>query len=266
MMVSIALILGIASRGAAGKIIALWFPVVVFVVSSYEHCVANSKQPWLLPILCLTHACICAVIFCSLGLIYGAPSTIGRLWYNQSAAVCGNIVGGVIFIALTEHLMNHWQSPIFRKTQPGIGTLAAHDVESSRRARDVVDIHPADVVAHTRSLQRNRPREATAARTEQEGEGSSHIEKSSTEREGGVPRHILETSNLHSDHNSIVESLASLDTTFGECHPSLVGHDEALERRKVWRALLVKDPGAKRLERTGKQKALDEKTDASENV
>ena len=42
MMVSIALILGIASRGAAGKIIALWFPVVVFVVSSYEHCVANS--------------------------------------------------------------------------------------------------------------------------------------------------------------------------------------------------------------------------------
>jgi hypothetical protein len=191
------------------------------------------------------------VIFCSLGLIYGAPSTIGRLWYNQSAAVCGNIVGGVIFIALTEHLMNHWQSPIFRKTQPGIGTLAAHDVESSRRARDVMDIHPADVVAHTRSLQRNRPREATGARTEQEG---------------GVPRHILETSNLHSDHNSIAESLASLDTTFGECHPSLVGHDEALERRKVWRAILVKDPGAKRLERTGKRKALDEKTDASENV
>lgn len=42
-MVCIALVMGIAARDAAGKIMALWFPVVVFVLSGYEHCVANSK-------------------------------------------------------------------------------------------------------------------------------------------------------------------------------------------------------------------------------
>lgn len=46
-MVCMALMLGLAARGAAGKIIALWFPVVMFVLSGYEHCVANSK-PFLL--------------------------------------------------------------------------------------------------------------------------------------------------------------------------------------------------------------------------
>ena len=77
------------------------------------------------------------VIFCSVGLLYGAPSSIGRLWYNQSAAVCGNIVGGVIFIGLAAHLMNHWKSPIFPSTTEG--TLLGHDVESTRYARDVRD-------------------------------------------------------------------------------------------------------------------------------
>jgi len=41
-MVCMALMLGIAARGAAGKIMALWFPVVMFVLSGFEHCVANS--------------------------------------------------------------------------------------------------------------------------------------------------------------------------------------------------------------------------------
>ena len=77
------------------------------------------------------------MIFCSVGLLYGAPSSIGRLWYNQSAAVCGNIVGGVIFIGLAAHLMNHWKSPFFRSTTEG--TLLGHDVESTRYARDVRD-------------------------------------------------------------------------------------------------------------------------------
>lgn len=78
------------------------------------------------------------VFFVSLGLMYGAPSTIGRLWYNQSAAVLGNILGGVIFIGLTAHLMNHWKSPLFSSDDGG--TLLAHDVESTRRARDAKNL------------------------------------------------------------------------------------------------------------------------------
>ena len=74
------------------------------------------------------------VFFTSLGLMYGAPSTIGRLWYNQSAAVVGNILGGAIFTGLVAHLMNHWKSPLFSSDEGG--TLLAHDVESTRRARE----------------------------------------------------------------------------------------------------------------------------------
>lgn len=116
-MVCIALVMGIAARGTAGKVLVLWFPVVTFVGCGFEHCIAN-------------------MIFCSLGLMYGAQSTIGRLWFNQSAALCGNIIGGVLVIGVAVHFMNHWKSPIFN-TVTGAGTLAAHDVESSRRAKDV---------------------------------------------------------------------------------------------------------------------------------
>lgn len=70
------------------------------------------------------------VIFLGVGLMYGAPSTIGRLWYCQSAAVCGNLIGGSLFIGMVAHLANHWRSPIFTTKEPGTGL--AHDVESTR--------------------------------------------------------------------------------------------------------------------------------------
>lgn len=74
------------------------------------------------------------VFFVSLGLMYGAPSTIGRLWFNQSASVLGNMLGGVIFTGLTAHLMNHWKSLLFSSGDGG--TLLGHDLESTRRARE----------------------------------------------------------------------------------------------------------------------------------
>lgn len=116
LMVCMAFMLGIAARGAAGKIMALWFPVVMFVICGFEHCVAN-------------------MFFTSIGLMYGAPSSIGRLFFNQSAAMLGNLVGGAIFVGLAAHLMNHWKSPFF--TLNNRGTLLGHDGESTRRAREV---------------------------------------------------------------------------------------------------------------------------------
>jgi len=120
-LVCMSVVLGMAARDSAGKIMALYFPVILFVVSGFEHCVAN-------------------MFFVSVGLMYGAPTTIGRLWFNQSAAALGNAVGGSIVIATTMHLMNHWQSILPARYGGGLtkeeGTLAAHDVESTRRAQD----------------------------------------------------------------------------------------------------------------------------------
>lgn len=74
------------------------------------------------------------VIFLGVGLMYGAPSSIARLWYCQSAAVCGNLIGGALFIGLVAHLANHWRSPLFATKSPG--TSLAHDVESTRHHED----------------------------------------------------------------------------------------------------------------------------------
>lgn len=48
-MVCMAVVLGLACRGSAGKILAMWFPVVMFVLCGFEHCVANSESALLVP-------------------------------------------------------------------------------------------------------------------------------------------------------------------------------------------------------------------------
>ncbi|KAG8748681.1 hypothetical protein FRC10_000072 [Ceratobasidium sp. 414] len=181
-MVCMATMMGMASRDSAGKIMALWFPVVMFVLCGYEHCVANR-------------------------LMYGAPSTIRRQWFNQSAVIPGNMVGGAIVVGLAEHLMNHWHSPFFH-ADDGAGTLASHDVESTRRARDVRDVHPADLVARVRAiLHAENHRTEHAKRSDGSG-GNSETPTPDYVYNGGTPLNLAG------------------------------GHEDALERRKAMRAQL----------------------------
>jgi formate/nitrite transporter len=116
-LVCMAVMLGFAARDSAGKIMALWFPVVMFVIPGFEHAVAN-------------------MFFISNGLLYGSPITIGWMFFNQSAAVLGNFIGGAILMGTTEHAMNHWRSPIPFERGHAPGTLAAGDVESTRKAKE----------------------------------------------------------------------------------------------------------------------------------
>ncbi|CAE7150690.1 unnamed protein product [Rhizoctonia solani] len=229
-MVCMAVMLGLASRDSAGKIMALWFPVVMFVLCGFEHSVAN-------------------MFFTSLGLMYGAPSTIRRQWFNQSAAVPGNLIGGAIVIGLAEHLMNHWRSPIFR-TKEGAGTLAAHDVESTRRARDVREVHPADLVARVRAIihaEHHAHHHQSAAPNELRNRGDS----SSNKREEGVCTTGSGTPLLEQAYH-------------GGAYLSLIeGHEEALERRKAMRAQLGMKGFAAWF---GYGSKFEEETDPSNNV
>lgn len=151
--------------------------------------------------------------------MYGGNSTIGRMWYNQSAAVCGNILGGVIFIGLVAHLMNHWSSPIFRSV-PGAGTLAAHDVESSRRARDVPDLHPADIIARARCAMSAGT--APAVPIAEEKPADADLEQ------GTFPTEVPAVHIGVPDRGA--ESCPCQDIP-------IEGHVEAMERRKAIRAL-----------------------------
>jgi len=143
-LVGMAVVLGAASRDAAGRIMALYFPVLLFVISGWEHCVAN-------------------MFFISTSLMYGAPSTIARFWYNQSAAIVGNYVGGGILIAGSLHALNHWKS-IFTLV-PGmpeflVGSNAyAHQLDEKEREKTTQDLESVSVgnrdddsYAHTSSI------------------------------------------------------------------------------------------------------------------
>jgi hypothetical protein len=154
-----------------------------------------------------------SVFFTSLGLMYGAPTTIRRQWFNQSAAIPGNLIGGAIVIGLAEHLMNHWHSPIFR-THQGTGTLAAHDVESTRRARDVKDVHPADLVARVRAIIHAENQHGTS---EAKHRGDESVGRSDDGMRASTP-------------DCIYNGGTPLNMT--------EGHEEALERRKAMRAQL----------------------------
>ena len=95
--------------------------------------------------------------------MYGAPSTIARFWYNQSAAIVGNYVGGGILIAGSLHALNHWKS-IFTLV-PGmpeflVGSNAyAHQLDEKEREKTTQDLESVSVgnrdddsYAHTSSI------------------------------------------------------------------------------------------------------------------
>lgn len=76
------------------------------------------------------------MFFVTNGLLLGADTTVGWMFFNQSAAVLGNAIGGAIFMGTSEYLMNHWQSPLPWELGHAPGTLAAGDVESTRKAKE----------------------------------------------------------------------------------------------------------------------------------
>ena len=79
-LVCLAVWLGMSSRGTAGKILGLWFPVMCFVAIGYEHSVAN-------------------MFFIPLGMMQGAEVGWGEfIGRNLIPATLGNIAGGAVFV------------------------------------------------------------------------------------------------------------------------------------------------------------------------
>lgn len=71
-----------AAQDAIGKIFALWFPVMLFVLSGYEHVVAN-------------------MFFIPMGAVLGAKLNWTAVIVNNAIPVAlGNFVGGAVFIAI----------------------------------------------------------------------------------------------------------------------------------------------------------------------
>lgn len=68
------------AKDVAGKILAIWFPIMLFVLSGFEHCVAN-------------------MFFIPMGLFAGADITWGQIFINNIIPVTvGNVIGGAILV------------------------------------------------------------------------------------------------------------------------------------------------------------------------
>ncbi|NLV74037.1 MAG: formate/nitrite transporter family protein [Chloroflexi bacterium] len=81
-LVCTAIWMGIAAEDIAGKVLAIWFPVMAFVALGSEHSIAN-------------------LFFVPLGMLNGANVTIGQFLLNNLLPVTlGNLVGGAGLIGI----------------------------------------------------------------------------------------------------------------------------------------------------------------------
>jgi formate/nitrite transporter len=82
LMVCLAVWMATAAKDIAGKVLLIWMPVMAFVALGWEHSIAN-------------------MFFIPLGMMLGAPVSIEAfLWGNLLPATLGNIVGGMLLVAL----------------------------------------------------------------------------------------------------------------------------------------------------------------------
>lgn len=100
--VCMAVLMAMAARDIAGKVFAIFFPILAFIVSGYEHCVANM---YYIPagIFAKANSTYAAIAMESYG--YTTTQLENLNWANfvlknLVPVTLGNIVGGMVFVGL----------------------------------------------------------------------------------------------------------------------------------------------------------------------
>ena len=106
--VCIAVLMAAAAKDIAGKVLAIFFPIMAFVVSGYEHCVANM---YYIPagIFAAANDAYAQVAIEQYG--YSLTQLESLNWMNFLVknlipVTLGNIVGGMIFVGLPLYLIH----------------------------------------------------------------------------------------------------------------------------------------------------------------
>jgi formate transporter len=85
-MVTLGVVLALASRSTLGKIAAMWLPIMTFFAHGYEHSIVNM---YVVPA----------------GMLLGAPVSLKSWWlWNQIPVTLGNIVSGALFTGMALYL------------------------------------------------------------------------------------------------------------------------------------------------------------------
>ena len=106
--VCIAVLMAAAAKDIAGKVLAIFFPIMAFVVSGYEHCVANM---YYIPagIFAASNEAYVKTAMEAYG--YTAQQLEALNWSNMLVnnmipVTLGNIVGGMVFVGLPLYLIH----------------------------------------------------------------------------------------------------------------------------------------------------------------
>jgi len=81
-MVTLGVVLALASRSTIGKIVAMWLPILTFFAQGFEHSIVN-------------------MFVVPTGMLFGAPVSIRQWWlWNQIPVTLGNILSGALLTGL----------------------------------------------------------------------------------------------------------------------------------------------------------------------
>ncbi len=107
-MVCAAVLMAQAATDVVGKIAAIFFPIMVFIVGGFEQCVANMYYiPAGLVALRNEHYTLAAIEHYGLSLLELEALTIQNFLLNNLLPVTlGNMVGGMVFVALPLYLLH----------------------------------------------------------------------------------------------------------------------------------------------------------------
>ncbi len=92
-LVCLAVWMAIAAREVAGKVLAIFFPIMAFVALGFEHCIANM---YFIPMGILLKTTDLGILN---GLNFVNLTWSGLIWNNLLPVTLGNIVGGAFFVA-----------------------------------------------------------------------------------------------------------------------------------------------------------------------
>jgi formate/nitrite transporter len=97
-LVNLAILLGICADDLIGKFFGIWFPIMAFVSTGFEHCVANM---YFIPAGLMTAPFLSADQIATVGAAKLANLTWVTMWTNNIIVVTiGNIVGGLFFVGV----------------------------------------------------------------------------------------------------------------------------------------------------------------------
>lgn len=107
-LVCIATLKATAAKDIAGKVWAIFFPIMLFVICGFEHCVANMYYivVGILASMNAKYVTVAEELYGLTAAQIDATVNVGGFFMNQIPVTIGNILGGMVFVAIPLYVIH----------------------------------------------------------------------------------------------------------------------------------------------------------------